>query len=58
MIAATAHRNACASLQAAAGIGILTRYLMVLDPARAYLDCEPVAHRMTVPRRVFGPESQ
>ena len=58
MIAATVHRNACASLQAAARMGILTRYLMVLDLARAYLDCEPVAHRMTVPRRVFGPESQ
>lgn len=58
MIAATVHRNACASLQAAARMGFLTRYLVVLDLVRVYLDCEPVAHRMTVPRRVFGPESQ
>lgn len=58
MIAATVHRNACASLQAAARRRFLTRYLVVLDLARVYLDCEPVAHRMTVPRRVFGPESQ
>lgn len=58
MIAATVHRNVCASLQTVAQIGFLTRYLMVLDLPRAYLDCEPVAHRMTVPRGVFGPERQ
>ena len=58
MITATVHRKASASLQTVAQMGFLTRYLMVLDLARAYLDCEPVAHRMTVPRGVFCPERQ
>jgi len=29
---------------------------MVLVLVQRYLDQEPVAHRMTVPRRLFGPE--
>lgn len=56
MIAATAHPDACAPLPPAARPDFLTRYLMVLDLARDYLGYEPVAHRMTVFRRVFRRE--
>lgn len=53
----TAHPNACAPLWTVARPGFLTPYLMVPDPVRDYLDDEPVAPRMTVPRSVFGSQA-